>query len=156
MKTKKEIIENATPYVPAPISGVYFLINRHDEIIYVGFSEDVLSRLKEHRLNHFVKFDRYHIEEIKGLADGRNLEQWYIKKLRPELNVVHNNEIPFRVRTGFKSRRDLTWLKEELDALEFNRVMNKREMNKKERERLDNRKITGFVKKEDCKKENGL
>ena len=119
MKTKKEIIESAIPYDPKAITGVYFLINRHNEIIYVGFSEDVMLRLKTHRYNYLTPYDRYFIIEVDNVVDGRNLEQAYIKRARPRLNVVYNNDLPVVPRTLYKSRRDdLGWLKEELDALE--------------------------------------
>ena len=46
-------------------------------------------------------------------------------------------------------RKDIKTLAEYMEAVNYG-------LSKKEREWLDGRKITGFVKKENCKKENGL
>lgn len=69
--------------------GVYFLIYQ-SEIVYVGQSVDITSRVRTHIGDPSKKFDR--ISFIK--CDKKNLnntERAYIKMLSPRYNVQHNN-----------------------------------------------------------------
>lgn len=70
-------------------SGVYFLI-ADGEIVYVGKSTNVESRLVNHSFTKAGQFDSYFVIEApeKFLRD---LECRYITALRPKLNCIYNN-----------------------------------------------------------------
>ena len=72
---------------PRPIAGVYFLIC-NDDIVYVGQSKNVLSRMSGHTDKRF--------DTVKMIAtsDDRLLatERMMIKLLKPIYNKMHNGE----------------------------------------------------------------
>lgn len=68
------------------VSGVYFLIAK-GELIYVGRSDSLLSRLNTHRGNKLY-FDHVHTIGCTG-AEQVRLEAFYIQKFRPRLNCAH-------------------------------------------------------------------
>lgn len=83
-----EIISNAIPVNQDKLTGVYFLIDG-DEIVYVGQSRDVVSRVSFHMKN-LVPFDRYfYIHCPEGALDV--LESIYIHILSPSLNGDKRN-----------------------------------------------------------------
>lgn len=83
--SKGAILDQARPY--RLITGVYFLI-RKAEIVYVGKSTNVSSRIGAHsRLGK--DFDSFSIIEI-DLEYLDFEEERYIKKFRPILNIKKN------------------------------------------------------------------
>lgn len=80
------ILEAAVPTSMA--SGVYFLI-RLGEIVYVGQSVDVLSRIARHR-REGKQFDAYSYIECER-DDLDRLESLYIRALVPEGNLSFGN-----------------------------------------------------------------
>jgi hypothetical protein len=82
-----EIAEQSAPYIhDNQHCGIYFLLDC-EEIVYVGKSVDVKSRLKQHSNNlnkvwnryFFIKCDRQEIDR---------LEAYYILRFRPKYNVA--------------------------------------------------------------------
>lgn len=90
-----EIVAKATQHVPR--SGVYFLID-DGKIVYVGQSVDVFVRISHHV--GAKKFDSYHV--IDCLPESlRAMEDIYIKRLNPPLNVAGRVRVPdFEVDDG--------------------------------------------------------
>jgi hypothetical protein len=70
--------------------GVYFLI-KDDEIVYIGKSVGLRSRLNRHR-RHF-DFNRVFIIPHTGNDWLIDLEYVYIKKFRPRLNQSSNPDL---------------------------------------------------------------
>jgi excinuclease UvrABC nuclease subunit len=73
---------------------VYALVDRN-EIVYIGQTKNVLSRLSSH-VNSFKKFDSWAIVENLGVnataRDAIIVEEEYIKRLTPKYNIMHNKE----------------------------------------------------------------
>jgi len=69
-----------------PVAGVYFLM-LNGELVYVGRSDSVLKRLSQHRANKLF-FDQFHVIGCTD-KDQKKLEQFYISKFRPRLNLMH-------------------------------------------------------------------
>jgi len=81
-----DIVEKSAPYIHSGIgyAGIYFLIDC-DEIVYVGQSHDVKSRLSTHS-NSNKNFNKYYF--IKCQPEELNrLEAYYILKFRPKYNI---------------------------------------------------------------------
>jgi predicted GIY-YIG superfamily endonuclease len=81
-----DIISKSKPY--KIISCVYFLIS-NKEIVYVGITKDLHSRLRVHK--NSKEFDRYYYIEEKRREKQLELEYEYIKKLKPKLNKTTSN-----------------------------------------------------------------
>ena len=84
LKNITEILDIAQPV--AKMCGIYFLI-RDDQVIYIGKSNDVYSRVSEHRARgrEFTKFsvvpcDPAHLSDIEAA---------YIKLFKPVGNRTH-------------------------------------------------------------------
>ncbi len=76
---EKEIVKSSLPW--DSVSGVYFLVSKN-EIIYVGQSVNVFSRISQHKDK---KFDRYVF--IPCAVDALDkLESLYIHYLQPRMN----------------------------------------------------------------------
>lgn len=75
---------SATDVRPAP--GVYFLMNKAGEIIYVGQSENVMFRMAGHKEKDFHTVRMIHI--TKPLERNR-LEQRFIHLLKPPINIQY-------------------------------------------------------------------
>lgn len=74
----EEIVKGAIPFTLS--SGVYFLVD-NEEIVYVGQSVNVYSRISQ----HVIKFDKYAFVPCPvNLLD--RLESFYIHFLRPRSN----------------------------------------------------------------------
>lgn len=98
--TIEEIVDSAVQYTPRPrIIGVYFLI-KDREIIYVGQSVDILSRIDTHRANPSPRsypwcpstlpekdFDSFAFIEIEE-TDLNVVERFYILVFNPRCNVA--------------------------------------------------------------------
>lgn len=73
-------------------SGVYFLF-RENELIYIGMSSHIPTRIASHRQNG-REFDKYHVIWCE-LADAYRLEESLIMALHPRQNKVFNKESDF-------------------------------------------------------------
>jgi len=75
------------------ISGIYFLF-RDNEVVYVGESICIFSRLSQHFKSTEKEFTSFKYEKFEGNATERKKkEAKYIKKYRPILNFTHNPNI---------------------------------------------------------------
>lgn len=75
---------------PRPIAGVYFLVC-DDEIVYVGQSKNVLSRMSGHADKRFNTVKMIPVGE-EGLL---STERMMIKILKPRYNRMHNGEAEY-------------------------------------------------------------
>ena len=100
MLSKDEIIETAVSANNKVISGIYFLI-QNSEIIYIGSSKDIYTRLKLHkkvkRINFthlkIIQFDirkEFYKVDYEAMQD---LERKYIEKFTPIFNFQWNPEV---------------------------------------------------------------
>ena len=76
--------------IPTGVMGVYFFLNQHKEIIYIGKSIDVKKRLQQHlykgrkRLLHFFAF--LEVKVFSSELESLLYESQQIKKHRPIYN----------------------------------------------------------------------
>lgn len=101
--SRKAVIERSKPI--DKISGVYFLI-QDDEIVYVGQSKDVDSRILAHSADKV--FTRSYVLKARE-EDLLWLEGMYIQKFRPKYNLA----LPY---IYFDARKDSERLKAIEDA----------------------------------------
>ena len=88
---KQKILERAKVFnTPPVIEGVYFLINKRNEIIYIGSSTDCYKRINTHRKNKRMRFDRQYIIKRKDKRKRLILETEYIKLYKPRFNRTDN------------------------------------------------------------------
>lgn len=67
------------------VSGVYFLLNNEDKIVYIGKSTDVFFRLRIHEKKATIPFCSYKVFVIESsLLDVA--ERFFINKYLPEFN----------------------------------------------------------------------
>ena len=68
-----------------PRSGIYFLLSHRREVVYVGKSKNLFSRLGEHLRDDAKKFSHYTYIEVvdRGLDEA---ERYYIDLFRPKFN----------------------------------------------------------------------
>lgn len=76
--------------IPSNITGVYFMLNQHDEIIYIGKSIDIKKRIKQHLGNGRERM-LYFFKQLKIVNTSCELmallyESQEIKKHRPIYN----------------------------------------------------------------------
>jgi len=83
---REEVLAACRPYLKGGWF-VYFLI-RDGEIIYVGKSENPISRVSQHIHTHIRKFDSYHIIEVPEGEDVDDVERQYILNFRPVFNFM--------------------------------------------------------------------
>lgn len=100
--SKDEIVALSVPY--ERITGIYFLIDG-EEIVYVGQSLDIFTRIQIHKATGKV-FDRYYYIECEESALNE-LEAEHIVKFAPK----YNSKPPYN-----SSWRTLKMLKRDLDA----------------------------------------
>lgn len=86
-----DIIENSSAFLHKwRYSGIYFLIH-DEEIVYVGQSVDVKSRLDQHSRGDDVHdpklFNRYFVI-MCDTSELNNLEAYYINKFHPKYNIA--------------------------------------------------------------------
>lgn len=82
--------------IPPYICGIYFLFNG-DELVYVGQSVDVISRVRTHACEGYKAFDSFAFIEVeKDRLDAT--EKAYIGKYLPEHNVCSFSMAERRVR----------------------------------------------------------
>lgn len=80
--SKSEIVSLPEPNIP--VSGVYFLISE-GEIVYVGRSINVPSRVNAHLKKGKIKFDAWRMIHCK-IEELDDIESSYIMLIRPPLN----------------------------------------------------------------------
>jgi putative endonuclease len=84
---------------------VYALISRSHDRIYVGMSEDVERRLKEHNsgkvssTKHYLPWERFYSEFAGDTSCARDLEKYYKsaagkRKLRKILESLDSGSLP--------------------------------------------------------------
>ena len=83
---KQAILNRAVKF--SPTSGIYFLI-KDQEIVYVGKSVNIQTRLGVHLNEGAIDFDSYSFIEC-GQAEMNNLEMEYILRFQPR----HNKGVP--------------------------------------------------------------
>lgn len=82
----EQLADMATPI--RQITGIYFLLKGR-EVVYVGKSTNVMSRIVNHSFLRKGDFDAYcYIEADR--SEISELEVRYIRMLRPALNVLYN------------------------------------------------------------------
>ena len=79
---------------PRPIAGVYFLVC-DDEIVYVGQSKNVLSRMSGHADKRFNTVKMIPVGEDRLLSTERMM----IEILRPRYNKMHNGGVEYKPST---------------------------------------------------------
>jgi hypothetical protein len=77
-----KLMASATDARPAP--GVYLLLNKSGEVVYVGQSRNVLSRMVGHQEKEFQTVKMIHIKEERERLE---IEGVLIKTLAPVFNV---------------------------------------------------------------------
>ena len=77
--------------MPARLMGIYFLYNG-DELIYIGQSRSILSRIGQH-VKGGKSFDSYTFVECDE-EDLDSMEAGYIKHYHPSMNVAGANAGP--------------------------------------------------------------
>lgn len=100
-----EILNRKTFRLPI-IKGIYFLINKTDNIVYIGKSKDCYSRIKTHQNNNRKVFKNYSIHEFYNDDDLDNAEISYIKKFNPFYNKAHNVGA---IQVRYATKKDLTY-----------------------------------------------
>lgn len=74
------------------IAGCYFLWDKNN-IVYIGESTCIMSRLVQHQKEGKKAFDRWTFKEIKGTDKQRQAhEKKLIKHYKPKYNKVHNTK----------------------------------------------------------------
>lgn len=84
-----DILENKTEWVPKKHekTNIYFLINKQNEVVYVGQSVDVYSRVSNHRgTKEFMYYSYFACEK----EAANSLEDMYITLLDPFYNKKLN------------------------------------------------------------------
>ncbi len=101
-------------------TGIYFLKNG-DEVVYVGQSNDMETRIETHRRKGKIGFDGYDFEELP-IEELNEKEAFFITKFNPKYN---SGIWPYRIRdrecmkkySAFLSERTVRRLKEQLPGL---------------------------------------
>jgi len=94
---KDYIFKNKEDFRLPIISGVYILFNR-SKVYYVGSSMNVYKRIKTHRREDLIRFDKFFIHPIfnreSTICNTREAllrtEKKYIEELKPRFNKVYN------------------------------------------------------------------
>lgn len=86
--TAEEILDNAAPFLhkSGDYPGIYFLIC-DEEIVYVGKSVNVKTRLDQHSINPDKNFNRY-FAILCDKEELNSLEAHYILRFRPKYNIA--------------------------------------------------------------------
>ena len=107
MKTYKEILSSKREFKDDYL--IYALIDK-DEIVYVGQSKNILSRLNDHKASNKV-FDSWCIVENLGTyttsKEVNRLEEKYIRKFLPKYNKIHNTKYQKKVLDKNKALKEL-------------------------------------------------
>lgn len=89
LKGATVIVSKSEIEIPLFRTGVYFLESK-GVVVYVGVSEDVLSRFSGHKDK---EYDRVVIHWCSSLDFAKAFEKESIAKLRPKLNVIYSPEV---------------------------------------------------------------
>lgn len=81
------LLANARVIELQTISGVYFLF-RGDEIVYIGQSYDVYSRVIDHKSDPSKHFDKWAYIEVDE-TERLEIERRYIEMFQPQYNQTH-------------------------------------------------------------------
>lgn len=68
------------------IRGIYFLF-RGNELVYIGSSINITSRIETHRIQKQKEFDSYRILELNGNINLIKVEARFIYKYKPIYNI---------------------------------------------------------------------
>lgn len=107
---KDEIINNSEEY--KDICGIYFLM-KDDEIVYVGQSQSIYSRLYSHNKDINKKFDKYYYTEVSN-NELDDKESEYIFKFNPIYNKILPEHPKFKTLNQIKSFFSKEGLKKDL------------------------------------------
>ncbi len=68
--------------------GIYFLYNKHKELMYIGKAKNIGCRIMQHKDNYKTKIHYCYFKytELICPADRDIYETYYINKLKPPLN----------------------------------------------------------------------
>jgi len=93
LKNPIELSFSSFHYAPS-ISGVYFILSSQEELLYIGFSDNINSRLvkyKNNRLNTGL-FHKVKIYPYEDLMTINFFEEYCIKKYKPSMNNIYNEQ----------------------------------------------------------------
>jgi len=88
---------------------VYFLIHE-DEIVYVGFTNNIHFRLAAHKADKM--FDRFYTIEFETKEEGLLFEKQYIKKFKPLYNRMYNDEALMKREKALLLEEKINYIKE--------------------------------------------
>ena len=108
-----QIVDNSTLFPPQPC--IYYLIDARNEVVYVGQTLNLQSRLREHKVAglEFVRFRFFQCEE----SDLDRLQQGAIDRLNPVLNKPQKSKST----SGYLSK-PLICLKYNITSIAFERL----------------------------------
>lgn len=95
-------------------TGIYFLVNRDDQSIYIGESYDLIGRMKQHRNTRFTDIAILVSRQSADLSKGEvtYLERYYINYFKENsFNVVNGNDGHSKADNGIRGHQ-----KHKLDA----------------------------------------
>jgi len=89
--TDLKIIEGLIP-MNHSLNGhyIYFLV-KEKEVVYVGQSSFLISRISDHLKNTEMIFDSYYFKEVypRDVSRINDIEKFYIKTIKPKYNIQH-------------------------------------------------------------------
>lgn len=92
--TDLKIIEGLVP-MNHVLNGyyIYFLV-KDQEVVYVGQTSALISRLSDHLKNIDMIFDTYYFKEVPQYEVSRinEIEKFYIKSINPKYNIQHKDK----------------------------------------------------------------
>ena len=102
------------------VQGLYFLYNENKELLYIGKSRDLGTRIFTSTKERFGTFLKYKI--TKSMADAHILELYFINKFNPRLNSDSNERdgINFIIDYIFEEESDFIGIKEDCYAISDN------------------------------------
>ncbi len=66
------------------ISGLYFLYDSYDDLVYIGASSDIMKRIMQHEKKK--DFEYYAYLEVDGKSDYMMIERLLIDRFKPKYN----------------------------------------------------------------------
>ena len=100
-------------------SGIYFFYNSKKELIYIGKSKILGSRIQSSSKERNAKFVR--VCKIENKADLHILELYYINLFKPPLNTDCKEEIDV---PSFKLNHELIFLNDFLEIFDEEKIKN--------------------------------
>lgn len=98
MLNKKQILELSKSIKNPIIKGVYFLIFK-DKIVYVGYSKDILKRVKAHNKDIKKIFNKISYVTYEDDEQMKNDEREYIAYIKPRYNKRDNPDVFYPTQT---------------------------------------------------------